>query len=110
MILAHISDYEHGANGTSSTSYSPRLLLAILEPSVGPPYANREDEVEILIERGGIGSARHPRVFLAEDWAVSGLRYYAREDQTTHNSDLLGPVRDGSWEPASFPEAQLVEL
>lgn len=34
----------------------------------------------------------------------------ARENGTTHNSDLLGPVRDGSWEPASFPEAQLVEL
>jgi hypothetical protein len=67
LILAHISDttdYEHGANGTSSASYSPRLLLAILEPTVGPAHANREDEVELLVERGRVGSARDPRIFL----------------------------------------------
>jgi hypothetical protein len=67
LILAHMTnttDYEHGANGTSSTSYSPRLLLAILEPTVGPAHADREDEVEFLVERGRVGSACDPRVFL----------------------------------------------
>jgi hypothetical protein len=87
LILAHISDttdYEHGATGTSSASYSPRLLLAILEPTVGPAHANREDEVEFLVERSRIGSARDPRVFLERGSESIGL-------------SAMGALRSREW-------------